>query len=237
MCYNKVTVSYFSKGEFMPILHEKDLLALNDFKNQKVMDVNQLAELLDYSIPTVRRRLKQWGAYTSYNYNGRYYTLPDIPKFDAHGLWTYKKILFSRHGNLRQVVIHLIQDSPAGLTTRETEELAQVSMRSFMPCFRNTADLRREKIAGLFVYFSSDEATYTKQKEKRLEDDTRLKLTRLPTDAQAVIILVERINHPELNIEQLSLKLNRKGHKIKTEVIRTLFEHHDLLKKTVGTSR
>ncbi len=39
--------------------------------------------------------------------------------------------------------------------TRETEEVVQVSMSSFMPCFRNITELRREKIASQFVYFSS----------------------------------------------------------------------------------
>ncbi len=196
--------------------------------------IGQLVELLDCSIPTVRRRLKQWRTYTSYNYNGRYYTLPDIPRFDEYGLWKYKSILFSKHGNLRQVVVNLIQHSPAGLTSRETEEVVQVSISSFMPCFRNITELRREKIAGQFVYFSSDEATCNKQKQKRQEDNTRQSLTKLPTDAEAVIILVERIKHPHLSIEQLYMKINKKGHRIKSETIGNLFEYHGLLKKTMA---
>lgn len=217
--------------------HEKDEDVCKIFRKQKVITIKQLAKLLNCGKRTVQRRLIQWQTYTSYNHNGRYYVLQSIPEFDENGLWGYKGIFFSRNGNLRQTIVTLVNNSPAGLSVAEVSNLVKVSLNSFMAHDRNFQQLRREKIAGLFIYFSSDESTNTKQKEKRLEDDSRLKLTRLPTNAQAVIILVERINHPELNIEQLSVKLNKKGHKIKTEVIRTLFEHHDLLKKTVGISR
>ncbi len=219
----------------MPNPYEKDSLALSCFKKKKVMVINQLAELLDRSIPTVRKRLKEWHTYTSYNYNGRYYTLPEIPQFDEYGLWDYKSILFSKHGNLRQAVIHLIQHSPGGLTTRETEQILQVSMGSFMPCFRDIADLRREKIAGRFVYFSSDEAIYGRQKQKRHEDEARIMQQKLPTDAEAVAILVGRINHPELNVQQLCQRLNKKGRRIKREIIQNLLECHGLLKKKVDS--
>lgn len=220
----------------MPNLNrEKDSIAQNNFRKQKVMVIDQLADILNCSVPTVRRRLKQWGTYTSYNCNGRYYTLHYIPTFNEHGLWKFKNVMFSKHGNLRQVVIHLVKHSPAGLTARDTEELVQVPMGSFMPCFRNIPELIREKVAGQFVYFSSDKASYAAQKQKRQEYETRIKLTKLPTDAEAVVILVERIKYPQLSIEQLYMRLNKKGHRTKCEAIRNLFEYHGLLKKTADT--
>lgn len=215
--------------------YEKYSMALSYFKKKKIIMIDQLSELLDCSIPTVRRRLKEWRSYTSYNYNGRYYTLPDIPRFDEYGLWGYKGIFFSKHGNLRQIVIHLIQHSTGGLTVRETEEILHVSLGSFMPCFRNIADLRREKIAGRYVYFSSDEATYTEQKKKREEDEARARLSNMPTDAEAVIILVERINHPQWSVQQLCERLHKKGWRINSEIIQNLFERHGLLKKTADS--
>jgi predicted ABC-type ATPase len=106
-----------------------------------------------------------------------------------------------------------------------------------MPCLRNIAQLRREKIAGRFVYFSSDKATYARQEQKRKEDDACLKLTKLPTDAEAVIVLVELIKCPELSVEQLCIRLNKKGHGIKGEIIQNLFARHGLLKKTMDIKR
>lgn len=96
---------------------------------------------------------------------------------------------------------------------------------------RNVEQLRREKIGGVFVYFSSDETTFHKQKQNRLEHNEQEKLIKLPTDADAIILLVEQIKHPQLSIEQLSMRLSKSGHYIKPEVIIRLFEHHGILKK------
>ena len=60
------------------------------FKRQKVVTIVQLSNWLSCSIVTARRRLKAWHAYTSYNRNGRYYTLPEIAQFDDIGLWWHQ---------------------------------------------------------------------------------------------------------------------------------------------------
>ena len=215
----------------MPNSGEKGALALAVFRRGKVIVVDELIEILECSLPTVRRRLKQWQTYTSYNHNGRYYVLPDIPKFDKNGLWQYKTVLFCKHGNLRQAVIHLVVNSTAGLTTKEAEELLQVSMASFMPCCRHLPQLCRENIGGQFVYFSSDEQIFIKQKRNRLKYIECTGLIKLPTDAEAVIILVERIKYPRLNINQLAGRLTKKGHLIKAGIIKNLFQQQGLFKK------
>ncbi len=205
------------------------------FRKEKVMSLKQLADRLSCSERTVQRQLKKWRTYTSYNQNGRYYVLPDIPKFDEHGLWRYKGIFFSRHGNLKQTLMTLVNHSPAGLSAAQAGALVGVSLRSFLAQSHDIVPLRREKIAGRFVYFSQDAAVFSQQKQKRQADDSRLKLLRLPTDTEAVIILVERIKHPALSVEQLAARLHKKAHRIKAEVIYNLFEHHGLLKKTAAT--
>lgn len=182
------------------------------FRKEKVMSLKQLADRLSCSERTVQRQLKKWRTYTSYNQNGRYYVLPDIPKFDEHGLWRYKGIFFSRHGNLKQTLFTLVNHSPAGLSAAEAGVLVGISLRSFLAQSHNIQPLRREKIAGRFVYFSQDAAVFSQQKQKRQADDSRLKLLRLPTDTEAVIILVERIKHPALSVEQLAARLHKKKH-------------------------
>ena len=42
----------------------------------KIFSIGELASVLTCSIPNARLKLKQWQAYTSYNQNGKYYTLP-----------------------------------------------------------------------------------------------------------------------------------------------------------------
>ena len=99
---------------------------------------------------------KKWRTFTSFNKNGCYTVLPDIPGFDEDGLWRYKGIFFSRHGNLKQTLIAVVNHSPAGLTSAEAGALVGASVRSFLAQSHNIQPLCREKIAGRFVYFSQD---------------------------------------------------------------------------------
>jgi len=213
----------------------KDAFALKNFRKRKVLVVEELAELLASSLATTRRRLKEWHAYTSYNRNGRYYVLPDVAKFDQHGLWRYKTIFFSKLGNLRKTVIHLVRNSPAGLTGAEIGELVGLAPRSFLSHFRDEPAWEREKLEARFVYFSSDKPVLAEQRQKRQEQSTTPLW--LPTEAEAVVILVERIKHPEASIEDLSVLLRKKGSRFSVGELCDFLRHHGLLKKTPDMPR
>jgi hypothetical protein len=51
--------------------------------------------------------LQEWQAHNSYNQNGRYYTLPDVPEYDANGLWCWCGVFFSRAGTLNALSFSL----------------------------------------------------------------------------------------------------------------------------------
>ena len=85
---------------------------LRRWRRQKVITLTQLCQGLQTSVRTVRRRLKEWRALASFNHNSRFYTLPDLPQFDAHGLWFYRDIGFSRQGHLPQTLVALVRQSP-----------------------------------------------------------------------------------------------------------------------------
>jgi hypothetical protein len=201
-----------------------------NFRRRKVLTVLDLASLMQCSLITVRRKLKQWDTYTSYNKNGRYYVLPDVPQFDSNGLWRYRNICFSQNGNLTQTVIHLVRNSSAGLATFEIGELLHIQPRSFLSSFREHHDLRREKHQGCFVYFSSDQTIYEQQKNQRL---TMIRSAKLPSDIEAIAILVETIKHPMMSIEELCAELKKKRYQMLPETVRNLFAYHELsVKKT-----
>jgi hypothetical protein len=209
----------------------QDARAVKVFRKKKVLMIEELSGLLGSSFVTARRRLKQWKAYTSYNQNGRYYVLPDIAKFNTYGLWRHQDILFSQHGNLKKTVIALIKNSSAGLTGSQIGNLVSLAPRSFLSHFRTESQLRREMIEGRFVYFASDKATCIQQK-KNLQEQTNPSDMRAPTDAEAVVVLVERIKHSGLSIEDLAKKLRKVGYRFSAEVIRHFLDSHGLLKKT-----
>lgn len=200
------------------------------FVQQKIMTSSEMRSLLGCSPRTVQRRLRYWKAYTSYNKNGRYYTLGSVARFDQDGLWHYKNVSFSRYGNLRETVIQLVNHCEAGLTSKQLGGLTRLMPSSFLFHFQDDGRWKREKIGNRYVYFSSDEQVFNRQREKRLE---QLQSHRLPTDSEAVIILVEKIKYPHLEIERLAARLQRRGNTIETSSIDSLFKHHGLVKKTV----
>ena len=130
---------------------EKESETLKAFRRSRLMTADELATHLECSIPTVRNRLRSWGALTSYNRNGRYYTLPNVAKFDESGFWKYKGVSFSQHGTLKHTVRHLVRNSPAGLDARQIGRMVGLPARSFSTQLRKIPALRREKHEGRFV--------------------------------------------------------------------------------------
>jgi len=209
---------------------------LRTFARLKVITIDQLMDLLQCSVITVRRRLKKWNTYTSINQNGRYYTLPQIPDFDVNGLWRYESILFSTHGNLKQTILSLIQQSQMGMSAGEIAQLVDLSpSSSFFTMIHKAPGISREKYQGRFVYFSDSPEHYYRQRQERILN--RSGTVDWPTDAQAVVILVELIKHPGIDIEQLASKVAQRGWRIEPFIIEAFLRAHDLLKKTSDIER
>lgn len=196
---------------------------------QKIITIDQLTDLLKCSMITARRRLKTWKAHTSINQNGRYYTLPTIPVFDGDGLWRYQAVLFSKHGNLKQTIAALIQGSRKGLSTAEiTRRVDLTPNSSIVSQLKNAPGIKREKQGGCFVYWSDQPDIREKLKERREK-------IAFPTDAQAVVILVQLIKHPSIDIFELSAHAASQGISIEPSAIQRLLQFHGLLKKSPGT--
>jgi hypothetical protein len=211
-----------------------DLTAImRSFKKQKVVTIDQLASWLSCSVVTARRRLKAWRAYTSYNRNGRYYTLPEIAQFDNIGLWRHQGAFFSKHGNLKQTLIHLVTQSEQGLSGAELGEILGLQPRSFLSHFRDHPEIYRENRMGCWIWFAADSGTREQQMQARLAQEVAKK-SLMPSDIEAVMILVDLIGHPESDVEQIARRLKSKQHDIDAAAIRQLLDHHGLLKKTVA---
>jgi hypothetical protein len=197
---------------------------------KKVVTLAELMLNLNCSRRTAQRRLADWQALRSYNRNGGYYTLPDIPTFDANGLWRYRGVFFSRFGSLPETFVHLVSQSPAGLTASEAGELLGLRPSSFLWSLRDHQALRREKHGGRYLYVSSDPARCQAQKQQRA---LMCGAARLPTDAEAVAILIEKIQHPDLSHEALSRRLEKRKVFVQPDLIDDFFVRHNLaVKKT-----
>jgi len=159
---------------------------LDIFRKKKVITLDELATLLTCSIPTIRNRLKAWKTYRSYNKNGRYYTLPEVPKFDPYGIWKFKKIFFSQYGNLKQTLVHLVHQSQAGLSAMDMSHILGIAAHSFLSHFKNLPDLEREKHKERYIYFSKIPEVSEKQKKERQKRICSMAALEHPSDAETL---------------------------------------------------
>ena len=125
------------------------------FHSEKALTLELVCSSLGCSLRSAQRYLARWSCLHSYNMNGRYFTLPDIPQFNSAGIWLFQGIGFSRFGNLKDTVVELVQRSAAGLSIPELGQLLGGNAYSFMSQFRHDPRLVREKWDGQFVYFFS----------------------------------------------------------------------------------
>lgn len=211
-------------------------LALRTFRRRKVCTIEEISALLDCSKSATSKQLKKWKTMSSYNKNGRYYTLPDLPNFDQNGLWRYRGIGFSIHGNLKRTVVQLVSQSEAGLGAAEFKTLLGGEPTSFLSLFRNHPALVREKYLRSFVYFSAEKNDGRKQRQRRAEICLE---AQMPSDAEAIAILAEAIKHPLLNPWDLAARLKKNGLDLSARSIHNLFMAHGLPleKKTPDSQR
>jgi hypothetical protein len=204
-------------------------MVLSAFREKKILTIDELSELQSCSDITSRRRLKVWKAFTSYNKNNRYYTLPSIPAFNKKGLWHYRGVSFSKHGTCKATVVYLVQHSEHGLSNTELSEILGENPNSLLAHYKTIPGITKESHGRDVVYFSAEKETYRRQKRNRFPPCPAA--NELPPDAQAIIILVELIHHPEMGIDELAARLAKKGTTIKAESITALFKKHGIDKK------
>ena len=203
------------------------------FNRLKILTIPQISLLLQCSIATVKRRLREWKALSSYNKSGRFHTLPSIPQFNKKGLWKHQGALFSKHGTLKNTVIHLVRISRKGLSNAELTQILGINVNAYLPQYRELPGINREKHRRQVVYFSADEEVYRRQRDSRYPPEPTA--TKLPPDALSVAILVELIKHPHRTPTELSGILRRQGYTVDARTIEDLLAHHGLVKKKRNT--
>jgi len=207
------------------------LTVQSEFKSSRVMTMDQLATALGISARNTRRHLKAWGAVTSYNKNGRFYAHPEGVCFDENGIWSYKGAYFSKYGNLRNTFVALVESSQGGLSGAEAGRILHLNPQSFLSHFRSDPRLSREKIGGYFVYFSAKPQRRSRQRAFR-KVDTGADVRATLSDSSAIVLLVERIKQPSVELSELVRSLAARGFAIDFEAAYRFMDDHGILKKS-----
>lgn len=180
---------------------------------------------------TAYKYLRQLGYLSSYTHAGMYYTLIDTPEFDRDGLWHFGNIGFSKHGTLMETVVYLINHSKNGKTNSDLEKQQRIYVQNALLSLVKAKKINREQQDGVYVYFSADPETNRRQMERRNEKGCK---ERLPEWIVAEILIeIIRSLAGKPDIDEIAMRLSRRGSLITRTQVKQVFEEHDLEKKTL----
>jgi hypothetical protein len=183
--YNIMRPLAFSPDSMRKLLLRDKIATLPDLKRALGTDVDL----------TVFRKLKQLDYLTSYSHGGRFYTLREIARFGADGLWSSSPACFSRHGTLLATAEACVRNSLAGYFAEELSAILHVGAQDALRHLVRQKRIARELISGLFLYTAIDPVTRQRQRLTRrshqavpsVVDAARLEVS--PDEMKAAIIL------------------------------------------------
>lgn len=221
---------------------EESRLALGRlFRQRLIADLRLLFKTLGTDAPrSVFRRLSLLGYVSSYNQNGRYYTLSDIPEFDCYGLWQYQGVFFSRHGTLKATIANLVELSDSGHTHGELEAILRVRVHNMLLDLVKGGRIGREVLDGLFLYVSAEQeraAVQLARRRQRPAASAQAALVCGPTLEIAVLLEVIHFSQVIPAPVQVVKRLREKGIRATCDEVDAIFQRHGLKKTSRSRPR
>lgn len=182
------------------------------------------------------REMVRIKALRSINKTG-YYILPQPGNSTRGGLLRIEEKVFFAAGGLKEALVHLIAKSTSGMTAKDLEGKVGTNPRVQLLNLSQKGRVYREKFGGSFAYFSPDT-----QERKRQLDRRRAKFKRdynpgipdhldtLPLEL-IIKILLTFIQHPDFSPKSIALSLVRRGERITTRLVESVFVKYGLCKK------
>ncbi len=209
------------------------------FRRQGMVDLQTLFSVLKTrSRMTVFRRLSAVGYFSSYSDAGRYYTLRDVPQFDADGLWRYQGVGFSRFGSLKSTVEHMVVEADAGRTHHELHVSLQVRVHNTLLDLVREQRIGREPFAGQYLYVSLDAKIAALQVARRGRQEAVLAAAPLPPSL-VIEVLVDLIQgaavHADPNL--IAARLATRGLSVSPGQVDAVFSKYGVKKTTPSRSR
>ncbi len=201
------------------------------FEKHRVLDLNSLKNCLQRSRASVFRDLGKLGYLSSYTHSGRYFTLKNIADFNSLGLWYHNHIGFSKHGNLKNTLTVLIENSEDGKTHSELENLLQIRAHNSLLNLVNQGLVSRQRWNNLYLYLSAMEEKAKRQLNCR-QQQTIYKSKPPSLNSQIVIlVLLEILHSSERRPNYISSRLKSQGIQVTNKEVEDIFLHYNLGKK------
>lgn len=181
---------------------------------------------------TVFRRLTEVGYRTSFTHAGRYYTLADIPAFDALGVWFHKDAGFSVMGNLKESVTWHVEKSPDGRTHAELQHILRVRVHNTLLDLVRQGRIGRKIFGRICLYTSANPERATAQVTQRKElSEVMAQACRVLNLEETLEVLAEALRAaPEIpSVPILTERLALRGHRFESRLVQQVFETHGLV--------
>jgi len=156
--------------------HSNDLKRL--ILKNKMTSMVEMKEVIGTKVDaTIFRKLRKLHYLRSYSHRGKYYTIPEIARFDEKGLWSCRDVHFSKQGSLLNAIAHHVDCSVAGYFEYEIESLLHVTVRAAVLKLLKENRISRHKVSGRYLYCSPRMRKCNRQSNDRkkyliIEDST-----------------------------------------------------------------
>lgn len=148
----------------MDCLHYPAERLIELFHRRTIATLPELKEALATPAErTVFRRLADLDYRCSYSHRGAYYTLDELPRFDAYGLWSCRGVHFSRYGTLLDTAAELASGAPAGYFAAELAAVVQVPVKDALRQLVERGRLQRRPCPDRFLFGAADRARWQEQ--------------------------------------------------------------------------
>jgi len=205
------------------------------YENNPVQSYEEIQTKFGWKRRTFQRKIKTFNLLSSYNGNSKFYTLPELGKFNRYGIWLYKKILFSRHGNLYQTLIYLVTQSKSGYTGEELQGIVQVKTDDALRLLWQSGALKRHKQNSNYVYYAVEKARFEIQQVNRGQEIGFPRTACFMEDKNVIrSVLVEIIHQDSLCVKALYIGLKRKQLEVSQYQIHKIISHYELKKRVAN---
>jgi hypothetical protein len=150
-----------------PLSFRPDALRTLLLRN-KIATLDELKQVLGTGVDvTVFRKLKPLDYLTSYSHRGRYYTLPEIARFDDRGLWSQAEVWFSHFGTLLATAEEFVHRSPRGYFADELAPLLHVEVQDALHQLTQQERVARQIVSGRYLYTAPEPTVQRRQRRAR----------------------------------------------------------------------
>lgn len=133
--------------------HSKELKRL--LVRNKMATMVEMKEAMETTVDaTIFRKLRELFYLRSYSHRGKYYTLPEVARFNEQGLWSCRGVHFSKQGSLLNTIEHHVDYSISGYFEHELESFLHVGVRVGVLKLLTDNRISRQKVSGRYLYCS-----------------------------------------------------------------------------------